>query len=117
MAMADNVKLVTAVLMAAAGIAAFYYFDAQPDIVRVLIVLGAAAAAIAVGYPTALGRSTWEFLKSARGELRKVVWPTNKETMQVTLVVFGMVVLAALFLWLVDWGLLKAMRALTGRGA
>ena len=115
--MADKIKLTLAVLILAAGIAAFYYFDTQPDIVRVLIVLGAAGLTIAVGYPTAVGRSVWEFLKAARGELRKVVWPTNKETMQVTVVVFGMVVLVALFLWLVDWGLLKSMRLLTGRGA
>jgi preprotein translocase subunit SecE len=115
--MADRIKLIAAVLILVAGIAAFYYFDTQPAVVRWLMVLGALAATAVVGYPTAAGRSLWEFLKDARGELRKVVWPTNKETLQVTLVVFGMVVLVALFLWLVDWGLLKAMRGLTGRGA
>jgi preprotein translocase SecE subunit len=37
--------------------------------------------------------------------------------MQMTLVVFAMVVLVSLFLWVVDWGLLKTIRLLTGRGA
>ena len=35
-------------------------------------------------------------------EVRKVVWPTRKETTQMTLYVFGFVVLMALFLWLTD---------------
>ena len=73
--------------------------------------------AVAVAMQGATGRNAWEFAKGARAELRKVVWPSNKETMQMTLVVFGMVVLIAVFLWVVDWGLLKIVRALSGRGA
>jgi preprotein translocase subunit SecE len=114
--MADNIKIALAGLIVAAGLGGFYYFGDQPVIVQVAILLIAAMAAIAVFYQTAAGKATWEFVKSARQELRKVVWPSNKETMQVTLVVFAMVVLVALFLWAVDWGLLKGMRALTGRG-
>jgi preprotein translocase subunit SecE len=34
-----------------------------------------------------------------------VVWPTRKETIQVTLVVFGFVVAMAIFLWVVDTSL------------
>jgi preprotein translocase subunit SecE len=113
--MADKIKIAIALLVLVAGIAGFYYFGDQPAIVRVLMVLGGAAVAIAVGYPTAPGRSLWEFAKASRSELRKVVWPSNKETMQVTLVVVAMVVLVALFLWVVDWGLLKIMTALTGQ--
>jgi preprotein translocase subunit SecE len=114
--MADRIKIALAVLLLAAGLVGFYYFGEQPAIVRVLMVLGGAAVAVVVGLSTALGRQLWEFTKAARGELRKVVWPSNKETMQVTLVVFAMVVLVALFLWVVDWGLLKVMKALTGQG-
>src|SRR3990170_1549304 len=111
--MADKIKIAVAVLFLVAGVVGFYYFGDQPAIVRVLMVLGGAAVAVVVGFPTAAGRQFWEFSKSARGELRKVVWPSNKETMQVTLVVFAMVVLIALFLWVIDWGLLKTMQALT----
>jgi preprotein translocase subunit SecE len=113
--MADKIKITVAVLVLALGIGGFYYFGEQPAIVRVLMVLGGAAVAVAVGYPTAPGRSLWEFAKASRAELRKVVWPSNKETMQVTLIVFAMVVLVALFLWVVDWGLLKIMQTLTAQ--
>ncbi|HEY8553822.1 MAG TPA: preprotein translocase subunit SecE [Burkholderiales bacterium] len=115
--MADKIKLTLAVLALAAGIGGFYYLADQPAFVRVLIVLGAAAVAIAFGYPTEPGRRLWEFVKAARAELRKVVWPSGRETVQVTIVVFAMVLLVALFLWVVDWGLLKIMRAITGQGA
>ncbi|MEA3290804.1 MAG: preprotein translocase subunit SecE, partial [Pseudomonadota bacterium] len=38
----------------------------------------------------------------ARGEVRKVVWPTRREAAQVTLVVIVMVILAGLYMWLLD---------------
>lgn len=115
--MADKLKLALAVLIVAIGIAGFYYFGDQPAFVRLVTVLVAMGIAVAVAMQSAPGRSAWEFTKGARAELRKVVWPSNKETMQMTLVVFAMVVLIAIFLWLVDWGLLKLVRALSGRGA
>ena len=115
--MADILKIVAAVLILAVGIGGFYYFGDKPDWLRVLMVLGAAALAALVALQTAMGRAAWDFAKVSRQELRKVVWPTRKETMQVTLVVFGLVVLVALFLWFVDWGLLKMMRVLTEPGA
>jgi preprotein translocase subunit SecE len=115
--MADKLKLMAAVLIVAISIGGFYYFGDKPDYVRVGLVLVAAGLAAAVALQTAAGRAAWEFAKGARQEMRKVVWPTRKETMQMTLVVFAMVVLVSLFLWVVDWGLLKTIRLLTGRGA
>lgn len=115
--MADKIKIALAVLIVAAGIAAFYYLGDKPGIVQLAVLLVAGIAAIIVFFQAAAGKATWEFIKAARAEMRKVVWPNSKETIQVTLVVFAMVVLVALFLWIVDWGLLKAMRALTGQGA
>ena len=49
-------------------------------------------------------------------ETKRVVWPTRKETIQTTLVVFGFVFVMAAFLWLVDAGLLWAVRHLMGQG-
>lgn len=115
--MADKIKIALTLLIIAAGIGAFYRFGEQPTAVKAAVLLVTAIAAILVFYQSAAGKAAWEFLKAARGELRKVVWPSNKETVQVTLVVFAMVVLVAVFLWGVDWGLLKIVRALTGQGA
>ena len=111
---ADKLKLILAVLIVAGGIGGFYYFDDKPDLVQVAIVLAAAVLAVIVVAPTAFGRSAWEFSKGARLELRKVVWPARKETMQVTLIVFVMVILVAVYMWVIDWGLHKIVRVVTG---
>ena len=112
---ADRLKLILAVLIVVIGIGAFYYFDTKSDWIRYLILLGAFAAAVVVAATTIPGKAAWEFAVDARMELRKVVWPTRKETVQMTLVVIAMVIVVALFLWIVDWGLIKAVQALTGQ--
>jgi preprotein translocase subunit SecE len=112
---ADRIKLVLAVLALIAGIGGYYYFGDMSLLVRVLVLLGALAVTVVIGMQTEPGRAAWTFTKEARLEMRKVVWPTRKETTQMTLVVVAMVVLMSLFLWVVDWGLLAAVKALTGQ--
>ncbi|MHB1949853.1 MAG: preprotein translocase subunit SecE [Acidiferrobacteraceae bacterium] len=109
----DRIKLVLAVLMLAAGIVVFYKLDAEPEIVRVAVVLAALAMATGLAFWTAPGRAAWVFVKEARLELRKVVWPTRKETTQSTLVVIALVLAAAFFLWAVDLGLIKIVKIIT----
>ena len=46
--------------------------------------------------------SPGEFIRQVKAETAKVVWPTRKETMQMTAYVFVFVVVMALFLWLTD---------------
>ncbi len=50
-----------------------------------------------------------EFWEQAQGELKKVVWPTQKETMVTTLAVLILVVVLSLFLSLVDVTLAKVV--------
>ena len=42
------------------------------------------------------------FIEESYSELKKVVWPTRKETMQMTAYVFGFVAIMSVFLWLTD---------------
>jgi len=112
--MADKLKLLAAVLVVAIGIAAFYYFGDKPGYVLAGILLATTVVTVVIFYQTAAGKGTWEFVKGSRQELRKVVWPNQKETMQVTLIVFVMAVLVAIFLWIVDWGLHKMVTKVTG---
>ncbi len=115
MALVDKIKLFLAFLVLGAGLGAFYYFGNQSDLVRVGLLLVALAIAAVVALQSAPGRAGLEFAKSARIEIRKVVWPTRKETVQTTLVVIAMVILVGLYLWLVDTGLLYLVRLLTGQ--
>jgi preprotein translocase subunit SecE len=45
---------------------------------------------------------TTEFLANVKGELKKVTWPTRKDTYASTLVVIVLVLAVAVFLWAVD---------------
>jgi preprotein translocase subunit SecE len=64
-----------------------------------------------VGVFIVLGKAT-EFLTNVRGELRKVTWPTRKDTYASTLVVIVLVMAVAVFLWMVDTVLSTLIRVL-----
>jgi preprotein translocase subunit SecE len=114
--MADKIKIVFAALLVIAGVAVFYYFADKPMIVRVAAVLGGLVAAGLMFLTTEMGRQFKGYAQESIEETRKVVWPTRKETLQTTAVVFAFVVIMALFLWLVDGSLLWTMKKLIGRG-
>jgi len=115
--MADKIRLGLAVLALVAGIGGYYYLGDKALLIRVLVLLAALAVTVVIALTTVTGRAARDFTRESLVELRKVVWPTRKDTVQITLVVVAMVVFVALFLWLIDWGLLSAVKALTGQGA
>jgi preprotein translocase subunit SecE len=112
----DTLKLVVVVALLLAGVAGFYYFADQMLLLRVLGLLAAVGMALAVGLQTMRGRVLAGFVGDARNEVRKVVWPTRAETVQTSLAVFAVVIVAGIMLWLLDMFLLWAVRMLTGQG-
>ena len=112
----DALKLAAGVVILAAGIAGFYLLVDLPIWLRWIIVLAALVVGALVSLQSYQGRTFWQFVQSSRVELRKVVWPNRQETMQVTLVVFVMIVVLGLFFWGVDTLLGFLTKWLTGRG-
>ena len=100
--MADKIKLVLALALIVAGIAGFYMLSDMALVVRVLSVLIGLGAGVAVGWQTEPGQRFVVFAREAIVETRKVVWPSRKETVQSTGMVFAFVVVIAIFLWLTD---------------
>ena len=100
--MADKIKFSLALVILAAGVAGFYLLSEQAMILRVLAVLVGVALAVVVAWKTEQGQHFFTFANEAVVEARKVVWPTRKETMQTTAMVFAFVVVMALFLYLTD---------------
>jgi len=113
---ADNVKLAVAIVIVIAGVAGYYLLASQPTWMRWLPVIGSLALAAVVVAFSRYGTEFRRFVELARIELRKIVWPTRQETLQTTLVVFGFVIIAGLFFWLLDLVLAWATKALTGTG-
>jgi len=58
-----------------------------------------------------------QFAKQVRQEALKVTWPSRKETVVSTVMVMAMVMLAAIFFFLVDQVLSFAVRLVFGVGA
>jgi len=100
--MGDKIKFAAALVLVALGVAGFYFLAEQPLILRVLSVLAGLGAGVAVAWFTEPGQQFIVFAREATAETKKVAWPSRKETMQTTGVVFGFVVLMAVFLWLTD---------------
>jgi preprotein translocase subunit SecE len=113
----DNIKLASAVALVVLGITAFYYFADYSALLRVIGLLVVGASAVALVYQTTIGQQVWQFFVDSRMEVRKIVWPTQEETMQTTLVVFVMVLVMGIMLWLFDMMLVAIVRALTGQGS
>lgn len=57
-----------------------------------------------------------EFIRQVRQEASKVTWPTRRETVTATVMVFIMVALAALFFFVVDQLLALVVRYVLGLG-
>jgi preprotein translocase subunit SecE len=100
--MADKLKFSLAILCLIAGVFGFYYLGEQPMIVRVLSVLAGVGSGVAVAWFTGPGQRFMDFGREAIVETKKVVWPTRRETLQVTGVVFGFVLVMAVVLWTTD---------------
>ena len=89
-------------MLVVGAVAAFYLLGQQDLWLRVVALLVLLAAAVAVFFVSESGKQLIAFGRDSMREVRKVVWPTRKEAMQMTGYVFAFVFVMALFLWLTD---------------
>lgn len=111
----DTALLWLAIVVLLASIVGYYYFTAHTDLVRVLGMLGGVVVAVAIALQTQVGKVAWSYAQGSRTELRRMVWPTRRETIQTTLMVVVVVLILAIFIWALDIVLAWAVTLLTGR--
>jgi preprotein translocase subunit SecE len=111
----NGLKWVLVAIIIVAGLAANYYYIELQWPLRLLAWLFLLAVSAGVASQTTQGKQLIDFARESRRELRKVVWPTRQETIQITLLIAGVVVLLALILWGVDGVLLRVVGWLTGQ--
>jgi preprotein translocase subunit SecE len=99
---ADKAKLAVAALLLLGGIVAFYTLGRMDLWVRVVALIVLLALAVAMFFISEPGKRLIGFGKESVKEVKKVVWPTRKEALQNTAMVFAFVFLMALFLWITD---------------
>jgi preprotein translocase subunit SecE len=99
---ADKAKLGAAIALVIAALVGFYLLGRQGAVAQWGALVVGLAAAFAVFMSSESGKELAAFGRDAWKEVKKVVWPTRKEAIQMTAYVFGFVVIMALFLFLTD---------------
>lgn len=105
----DGLKWLFIVMLLVTSIMTEFYHSQVALAIRIALGVVVIVVSSAIASRTNKGQKVWIFIKSARSELRKVVWPTRQETLQTTLIVIVMVIVTALILWGFDgffmWGI------------
>jgi preprotein translocase subunit SecE len=99
---ADLALVTLAVLAAVAGVLGFTFLTEQPMLARVGVLIGGLVVAIVIAWFSQSGKRFLAYARESYEETKRVVWPSRKETVSTTGIVFGFVVIMAIFLFLVD---------------
>lgn len=99
---ADKAKLAAAIGLLVAAFFVYYMLAKQGGFAQWAGLLVCVAGAVAVFLTSESGKRLIAFGRDSYREVGKVVWPERKEAMQMTLYVFGFVLVMAIFLWLTD---------------
>jgi preprotein translocase subunit SecE len=99
---ADKAKLAAAGVLVVTAVVVFYLLGKQDLWLRVAALLVLMIVAAATFFTSEPGKQLIAYAQDSVREVKKVVWPTRKEALQMTGYVFAFVVVMALFLWLTD---------------
>ena len=98
----DKMRVALAAALVIGALVAFYMLAGRGGWVQWAGLLVGLLAALAVFFTSESGRQLIAFGRDAVREVKKVVWPTRREAMQITGIVFAFVVVMAIFLWGTD---------------
>ncbi len=99
---ADKAKVAGSVVLLLSSFVVFYLLSKQGALVQWLGLLVLIAAAVGVFLTSESGRRLIGFGRDSYRELGKVVWPERKEAIQMTMYVFGFVLVMSILLWFTD---------------
>ena len=117
-AAADTAQLIAAIALALGGIVGYYLLKSRPEAWASWAALaGGLLLGVLVFVFSQYGRNFWQFVLEARVELRKVFWPSRKETLNTTVVVLVFVAIASTFFWLLDLTLAYVTKFFTSQGS
>mgnify|MGYP002653249003 CR=1 FL=1 len=99
---AEKARLAVAGLLVIGALVAFYLLTSQGAVAQWGGLVAGLVLAAVVFFTSESGKRLIGFGRDSWREVKKVVWPTRKESIQMTAYVFGFVVIMAIFLWLTD---------------
>ena len=113
----NKLKLGLVFVFIVAGVGGFIYMSESPMVVRVLSIMAGFLLAVITARFTVQGQEFYVFCKESTEETKKVVWPSRKETLQTSGVVFAFVVAMAVFLWFIDSALMSLVKLMMNQDA
>ena len=102
-------------LLLLVSIGANTYFSEQALSIRLAAWLIVGLVSVAIALRTSHGRLIMTFIREAKLELRKVIWPSRQQTIQTTLIVMLMVGITSIVLWGIDTLLMWIISWVTGQ--
>ena len=99
---ADKAKLAIAGALVIGALVGFYLLGKQGPLAQWGALAAGLAASLVVFVTSESGKQFVAFGRDSWKEVKKVVWPTRKEAIQMTMYVIAFSVATALFLWLTD---------------
>lgn len=112
----DTALLWLAIVVLCGSIFGYYWYAASvTELVRVVGVLAGGVIAILIALQSTVGKTAWGYILGSRSEMRRVVWPTRRETVQTTMMVIIVVLILAVFIWAMDIVLAWGVQVIAGR--
>jgi preprotein translocase subunit SecE len=91
-----------AIVIVLAGVLGFSFLSDQPMLARIGILAGGIVLGLAAAWFSLPGKRFLGFARESYDEALRVTWPSRKETVNTTGIVFAFVVIMAIFLFIVD---------------
>ena len=110
----DTVKLVGIAALVAAGVYGNSYFREESVLYRAIALVALAILCGFIAFHTAKVQAAWNLLNEARTELRRVHFPTRRETSWTTMVVIIVMIVVAVVLFVFDSLLSLLVESLIG---
>lgn len=98
----ERAKILIAALVAAIDILILLIYSNQPVALRAVLFIGGFCISTAIIFTGQAGRKVLDFFCKSLDEVKRVSWPTKKETTQTTLIVFALVTIIGLFMHIFD---------------
>ena len=115
---ADTAKLIAAIILVIGGVVAYYVLKSRPEVWASWVAMfGCMLLGVLLFAFSRYGSSFWQFVLESRVELRKVFWPSRKETLNTTVIVLVFVAIASTFFWVLDLLLAFTTKFFTGTGS
>jgi|SRR5882757_6580711 len=100
----DKALVALALLLVLVGVVGFTFWSEQPMLLRVALLLGGVVLGVIVAWFSEPGKRFIGFAREGYEETKRVTWPSRKETVSTTGVVFAFVGVMAIVLFIVDKG-------------